>query len=63
MFIKSIESLVLQNVVTEQTVTEWQITKTEARNEKEIFITLIKYITHQRRESEPLLVGNYLLYK
>ena len=37
--------------------TEWEITKTEVGNEMEIFITLTKYNTQQRREKgKPLLV-------
>ena len=32
-------------IVTEQKVTEWEITKTEVGNEMEIFITLTKYNT------------------
>ena len=43
------------SVVTQQNVTEWEITKTVG-NEMEIFITLAKYNTRQWREEGKLLL-------
>ena len=46
-------------VVTQQKITEWEITKTKVGNEKDIFIKIIKYITHERCEESS---GDYLIY-
>ena len=49
------------SIVTKQNVTEWEITKTEV-GEKEIFLTLTKYNTCQRREKgKPQLMMNFLI--
>ena len=50
-------------VVTQQKVTEWEITKTEVGNEMEIFITLNKYNTRQQREEGTPWIGDDLVSK
>ena len=48
--IRKNKTLEKKSDVTEQKVTEWEITKTGVVNEIEIFIVLNKFNTHQQRE-------------
>ena len=47
---KQITMIKKEYIVTQQKLTEWEITKTEVGNKTEIFIILTKYNTCQRRE-------------
>ena len=50
----------LDPVVTQQKITEWEITKTEVGNKMEIFIALRKYHTRQQLRTAH---GDYLVSK
>ena len=55
-FIQEFKELILLLLIVEtwKKVTEWEIVKTEAGNEMEIFITLNKYNTRQQCENSTL---------
>ena len=56
MIIGQLKKSVIKIVVTQEKLTEYEITKTEVGNDMDIFITLIKYNTSQRCDKNKLLL-------